>query len=189
MTIVKGQIESLERIKTELTANGITRFNSIGEITQFLKNYGHELNDILSSAKEDLKIEISETSSDLHKLQQSLELLVTNETKILNLKIEAFNDKLTYLSSLNPNILVEAYYLFQYFITRYRKKKLVNNPRGFFFGATENEFNLAKKFEAKFRFCFVSLHPESRSYKLLTLSELNSIIKTKRVQYQINLEN
>ncbi|WP_282136231.1 hypothetical protein [Seonamhaeicola maritimus] len=69
------------------------------------------------------------------------------------------------------------------------KKKLENNPQGFFFGATENEFDLARKFEDKFRFCFVSLHPESKSYKLLTLKELNAIIKTKRVQYQINLKN
>jgi len=67
------------------------------------------------------------------------------------------------------------------------KKKLVNNPRGFFFGATENEFKLAKKLGNRYRFCFVSLHPESRSSKLLTLSELEKIIRTKRTQYQINL--
>jgi hypothetical protein len=67
------------------------------------------------------------------------------------------------------------------------KKKLENNPRGFFFGATQNEFDLAEKFEKNFRFCFVSLHPESKGYKLLTLAELNRIIKTKRIQYQINL--
>lgn len=69
------------------------------------------------------------------------------------------------------------------------KKKLENNPRGFFFGATENEFNLAKKFEDKFRFCFVSLHPDSKGFELLTLSEMNKLIKTKRVQYQINLKS
>lgn len=69
------------------------------------------------------------------------------------------------------------------------KKKLENNPRGFFFGATENEFDLAKKFEGRFKFCFVSLHPESKSYKLLTLKELDDLTKTKRIQYQINLKN
>ena len=69
------------------------------------------------------------------------------------------------------------------------KKKLINNPRGFFFGATQNEFNLAELLNEKFRFCFVSLHSESKSYKLLTLDELNKIIKTKRIQYQINLMN
>jgi len=67
------------------------------------------------------------------------------------------------------------------------KKKLIDNPKGFFFGATQNEFDLAKLFEDRFMFCFVSLHPESMGYKLLSLSELNSIIKNKRVQYQINL--
>lgn len=69
------------------------------------------------------------------------------------------------------------------------KKKLENNPKGFFFGATENEFELAKKFEDRFRFCFVSLHPESKGFTLLSLKELEGLIKTKRVQYQINLIN
>jgi hypothetical protein len=67
------------------------------------------------------------------------------------------------------------------------KKKLLNNPHGFFFGATQSEFNLAEKLGDKYKFCFVSLHPESKSYFLITLEELNKIIKTKRVQYQINL--
>ncbi len=67
------------------------------------------------------------------------------------------------------------------------KKKLVNNPHGFFFGATESEFNLATKLGEKYKFCFVSLHPESKGFSLLSLRELNKIIKNKRVQYQINL--
>ena len=67
------------------------------------------------------------------------------------------------------------------------KKKLTNLPNGFFFGATESEFKLAEQLGNKYKFCFVSLHPDSLSYKLLTLSELNNIIKTKRIQYQINL--
>jgi hypothetical protein len=67
------------------------------------------------------------------------------------------------------------------------KKKIINMPFGFFFGATENEFNLAKQFKDHFKFCFVSLHPESTGHMMLTLKELNQIIKTKRIQYQINL--
>ena len=42
------------------------------------------------------------------------------------------------------------------------KKKLVKNPKGFFFGATESEFELANLLEDKYKFCFVSLHPESK---------------------------
>lgn len=68
------------------------------------------------------------------------------------------------------------------------KKKLPNNPRGFFFGATENEFELARRMGGQFKFCFVSLHPESLGYELLTLIDLESIIRTKRIQYQINLK-
>lgn len=67
------------------------------------------------------------------------------------------------------------------------KKKLPNNPKGFFFGATENEFNLAELLGEQYYFCFVCLHPECPSHKLLSLVELNDIIRTKRIQYQINL--
>jgi hypothetical protein len=67
------------------------------------------------------------------------------------------------------------------------KKSLPNNPKGFFFGATENEFNLAKILGDQYLFCFVSLHPDTKSYSYKSLSELDSLIKNKRVQYQINL--
>ena len=67
------------------------------------------------------------------------------------------------------------------------QKKLTDNPNGFFFGATENEFRLADKLGERYRFCFISLHPESKSYALLTSEELSMRIKTKRLQYQINL--
>jgi hypothetical protein len=67
------------------------------------------------------------------------------------------------------------------------KKKLENLPTGFFFGATESEFTLAKQLGDNYQFCFVSIHEETKKYVLLTLDELNKIIKTKRIQFQINL--
>ena len=67
------------------------------------------------------------------------------------------------------------------------KKKLIDLPSGFFFGATESEFALARQLGEQYKFCFVSLHKESSKFVLLTLDELNKIIKTKRIQYQINL--
>jgi hypothetical protein len=67
------------------------------------------------------------------------------------------------------------------------KKYLPENPKGFFFGATENEFRFAKSVGAKFRFCFVCLHPHSLSYAMLSMDELLAAIKTKHIQYQINL--
>jgi hypothetical protein len=67
------------------------------------------------------------------------------------------------------------------------KKYLPNNPKGFFFGATENEFNFGKMLGNKFLFCFVTLNEKAPSFVLLSIDELDNIIRNKRIQYQINL--
>lgn len=69
------------------------------------------------------------------------------------------------------------------------KKKLLKLPFGFFFGATQSEFDLASQLGDRYKFCFVSLHNETKGFQLLSLDELNKLIKNKRVQYQINLKN
>ncbi len=67
------------------------------------------------------------------------------------------------------------------------KKYLPENPKGFFFGATENEFNFGKLLGDRFRFCFVCLNEKSPSYSMITIEELEKIIRNKRIQFQINL--
>ena len=67
------------------------------------------------------------------------------------------------------------------------KKYLPENPKGFFFGATENEFNFGNILGDKFRFCFVCLNEKSPSFALQTMQELELRIRNKRIQYQINL--
>ena len=83
------------------------------------------------------------------------------------------------MSSINEITLIEI---------KSTKKKLENNPYGFFFGATENEFDIALKLGNKYKFCFVCLHPDTTNYVTLTTKELDKIIKNKRIQYQINLK-
>ena len=68
------------------------------------------------------------------------------------------------------------------------KKRLENNPYGFFFGATENEFAIADKLGINYKFCFVCLHPDTKSYAMLSSKEIENITKNKRIQYQINLQ-
>lgn len=68
------------------------------------------------------------------------------------------------------------------------KKKLLYNPSKFFFGATQNEFDLADQLGDKYKFCFVSLHEESQSASFLTKDEMFGIIQNKRIQFQINLK-
>lgn len=67
------------------------------------------------------------------------------------------------------------------------RKYLPENPKGFFFGATQNEFDFGERLGDKYRFCFVCLHPDSPSYAMLSVPELEAIMRTKRIQYQINL--
>lgn len=67
------------------------------------------------------------------------------------------------------------------------EKYLPNNPKGFFFGATQNEFDIASHLGNQYKFCFVSLHVDSQTFSLQTLKELNELIVNKRTQFQINL--
>lgn len=67
------------------------------------------------------------------------------------------------------------------------EKYLPDLPKGFFFGATQNEFDLAEQMKEKYKFCFVSLHSDSQKFELLTASELDKMVVNKRVQFQINL--
>ena len=64
---------------------------------------------------------------------------------------------------------------------------------GFFFGATQREYDLAAKLGDKFRFAFVVLNSNNIYNKpfavLLTLQELEIRTRSKRIQYQVNLWN
>jgi hypothetical protein len=68
------------------------------------------------------------------------------------------------------------------------RKYLSQIPLGFFFGATENEFELARLLNEQYQFCFVSLHEKSIGHVYLSLKELDAIIHNKRIQYQIQLK-
>ncbi|MDB9800144.1 hypothetical protein OAB90_00855, partial [bacterium] len=65
MTLVEGQIEPLEKIREILNQNGITRFNSIGEISGFLKNYNFEKNKISEDIEHALDLETKELQFEL----------------------------------------------------------------------------------------------------------------------------
>lgn len=90
MTIVVGQIEPLKKLKEILNKNGITKFNSIGEINNFIKNYDYEKNEIPKVIENALDEEIKDLLSVLIKRQQNYDDLkadilneINNEIKIL----------------------------------------------------------------------------------------------------------
>ena len=65
-------------------------------------------------------------------------------------------------------------------------KNVTNLPYNVFFGFTKNEEDLFKKLD-NYRLCIV--HTGMRKHKLLTFTEYNSLVQTKRVQYQINFRS
>ena len=70
------------------------------------------------------------------------------------------------------------------------RKLLPDFPRGFFFGATKNEFDLAERLGEQFAFCFVSLHPDqpiAKRVEYLSFAALKPLIRTQRTQFQVNL--
>jgi hypothetical protein len=63
----------------------------------------------------------------------------------------------------------------------------------FFFGATDNEFQMAKALKSKYVFAFVVINDQNDYGKpffvLLTLEQLQARTRTSRIQYQINFRS
>jgi hypothetical protein len=128
MTIVEGQIESLKRLKEILDRNGITRFNSIGEIDTFIKNYDFEKKIISKHIEHTLDLEINDLQSDLIKLQQVYDNLKTEITNNVNIKIKYLNDKFSLVKEKsNNNLIKKIFFSPQLAILKFKKSNLENN--------------------------------------------------------------
>jgi hypothetical protein len=104
MTIVEGQIESLKKLKANLNENDITRFNSIGDIKKFLKDYNTEKHEILVDAENAIELEIKELKSELERLQtiyDALKIKITSELKDKIQELVNKHDKLKAKSKKN----------------------------------------------------------------------------------------
>jgi hypothetical protein len=92
MSIIVGKIEPLKKLKEALNDNGITGFNSIGEINEFLKNYESEKQEIPKVTKITLDQEIKE-------LEEKTKQAAENSNKnlfykiVYFLKIKSLNNK------------------------------------------------------------------------------------------------
>ena len=92
MTIVEGQIEPLRKLKESLSGSGITRFNSIGEIRRFLRDFESEKRQLASHIESVFEAEIQDMQSTLISHQQiydELKTSVRNEIEQQIHKLEA----------------------------------------------------------------------------------------------------
>lgn len=65
MAQIIGQVETLKSIRKELNRHGITRFNSIGDINDFLSSFSSEKQIILQSVESNLDSEIEKLNAAL----------------------------------------------------------------------------------------------------------------------------
>jgi len=100
MARIIGKIESLKSLKSELENNGITRFNSVKGINDFLSNYNSERLVILNNASDKLEKEYFETNTNLkQRIQDKSEQInletkkIDNQISILHTKIDSINAK------------------------------------------------------------------------------------------------
>ncbi|HML75156.1 MAG TPA: NERD domain-containing protein [Anaerohalosphaeraceae bacterium] len=100
MTIVEGQIEPLKKLKEALSRSGITRFNSIGEIDRFIKNYEAEKQQLPGLIESALEAEIQTMQAALTRHQQIYEELkagirneITQKAQELEVETRKAKDK------------------------------------------------------------------------------------------------
>lgn len=92
MARIYGTIESLKSLKSELQKKGVSRFNSVKEINQFLSNYSSEKLSILNDTSDKLEKEYSEMCINLKKSIQ-------NKAEIINLKTERIDNRIADLQT------------------------------------------------------------------------------------------
>jgi hypothetical protein len=104
MTIVVGKIEPLKRLKETLNKNGIYRFNSIGEINAFLKNYESEKKEIPAIVKNTLNEEISRLEETSKQAIEKSNKNIFNKI-IYYLKIKKLSNKKASLENNYENVI------------------------------------------------------------------------------------
>ncbi len=128
MTIVEGQIEPLEKLKESLSRRGITRFNSIGEITRFLRDYESERKRLRSHIESALEAEIQDMQSTLSSHQQAYDELKTTLRNEIKQKIQQLEVDTKQASDKSTrNIIVKVFYFIKLKSLSRRKTNLENN--------------------------------------------------------------
>lgn len=92
MARIYGTIESLKSLKSELENKGVSRFNSVREINDFLSNYNSEKRTILNDISVKLEKEYSETCFNL-------EQRIQNKAEIIHLETEKIDNRISDLST------------------------------------------------------------------------------------------
>ncbi len=130
MARIYGTIESLKSLKSVLESNGISRFNSVKEINDFLSNYSSEKLEILNNASNKLEKEYFETCTNLKQREQIKAEIINLETKKIDSQIYDLQTKINSIKVKDANFL----------------KKLISSIRVYFF---KKQYNYLVKNKTK----------------------------------------
>ena len=124
MARIYGTIESLKSLKSELEINGISRFNSVKSINEFLSNYNSEKITILENASNKLEKEYFETCNNLKQRKQNKIERIKIESEKIDNQIVTLKSKIDSINSKDSNFI----------------KKVISRIRLFFIKKQTNHF-------------------------------------------------
>jgi len=128
MTISEGQIGSLKQLKESLYKSGITRFNSVGEINSFLKNYESEKKQLPSKVESQIEAEIQDMQSTLLSLQNNFDNLKTNIRDEITERIQQIEvETKQKIEKSSRNTFYKVFYFLKIKYLTLRKSNLENN--------------------------------------------------------------
>ena len=154
MTIVEGQIEPLKRLKGALNRSGITRFNSLGEIDRFIKNYETERKQLPSLIESALESEIQDMHAALARHQQAYEELRSDIGSEIKQKIQELDDEITKAKDKSKRNLFYRiiYFLSIKYLSR-RRSDLENNFESILKNKTSNAEDKVAKLKIEITDC------------------------------------
>ncbi len=128
MAKIIGTIESLKSLKSELENKGISRFNSVKEINDFLSNYDSEELSILNDTSERLKIKYAETCTNLRQRIETKTQAINLETEKIDKRKSDLQTKVdVFDSKKDHNFLKKIILGIDIYITKHRLRHFENN--------------------------------------------------------------
>ena len=146
MTIVDGQIESLEKLKESLRRSGITRFRSIGEIRRFLRDFESEKKKLPTRVESELEAEIQDMQSAVISHQQACDELRAIVRVELEQQVHKLEAEIRLASERsNRNSFYRALYFLRIKFLSHRASSLRRNLEGVLKKKTSNAENTVTK--------------------------------------------
>ena len=119
MPIVYGQIDSLKRLREVLDNKGITRFNSIGDINRFIKDFERHKEELLFSVEQNYDLELERLREQKFAIQQDYEITKTSVEEPLLKRINNLTTQCESASSIETkNPIIEVLYWYKYVILK-----------------------------------------------------------------------